>query len=65
MIAARERARRLQAALGEDAPVLMGCSLGVLLTTPHQVVAANPDAAANGDPDPPASVPARGAERLR
>lgn len=39
-IAALDRARRLQAALGADAPVLMGCTLIVLHDAPRRAVTA-------------------------
>jgi hypothetical protein len=47
MIAARDRARRLQAALGEGVPVLLGCPLVVLHASPRRAVAASTAAAAN------------------
>jgi hypothetical protein len=48
MLAARDRARRLQASLGDGAtPVLMGCTLVVLLEAPRATLAPAPAAAAN------------------
>jgi hypothetical protein len=48
MLAARDRARRLQAALGEGAaPALMGCTLVVLLEAPRVTLAAAAAPAAN------------------
>lgn len=48
MLAARDRARRLQATLGEGAaPALMGCTLVVLLETPRATVSVAPATAAN------------------
>jgi hypothetical protein len=54
MIAARDRARRLQAALGRGAPVLLGCPLVVLHASPRCAVAAGTAAAANEDLPAPA-----------
>jgi hypothetical protein len=69
MIAARDRARRLQAALGEGAPMLMGCSLIVLHGAPQRTIATRAAAAANEDaPDPAAGAGATSrpvAERVR
>ena len=48
-IAARDRARRLQAALGEGATVLLGCPLVVLHASPPRAVAALTAPAANED----------------
>jgi hypothetical protein len=45
-IAARDRARRLRAALGEGATVLMGCTLVVLNEAPRRTVASAPAAPA-------------------
>ncbi len=41
-IAARDRARRLQAALGDGATVLMGCTLVVLHEPPRRAAASVP-----------------------
>jgi len=49
MIAARDRARRLQEALGGGATVLLGCSLVVLHEAPRRTVSATAAAAANED----------------
>jgi len=46
-IAARDRARRLQAALGDGATVLMGCTLVVLHEAPRRAVVSGPAAAAS------------------
>ncbi len=62
-IAARDRARRLQAALGDGATVLLGCTLVVLEEPARRVVAAGPqparaanDAVAGGELHPVAAV---------
>jgi hypothetical protein len=68
MLAARERARRAQVALGEGAPVLMGYTLVALMATPRGVSPARPAAAANASPGDPAAVPEAspaGASRAR
>jgi hypothetical protein len=69
MIAARDRARRLQAALGEGTTVLMGCPLVVLHDPPRRAMASGPAPAVNdaadgaaGGPGPAARAPA---ERVR
>jgi hypothetical protein len=68
-IAARDRARRLQAALGEGATVLMGYSLIVLNKSPRRAVASGPAApgnvAANDAADGTATAGLAGAERRR
>jgi len=59
MVAARERARRLQALLGPQTPVLMGQSLVVLIEPRRETIAAAPAAAANApaaDPVPEAAT---------
>jgi hypothetical protein len=69
MIAARDRARRQQAALGQGATVLLGCPLVVLHAPPRRAVAASTAAAANDDLPAPAgdagaaSGPARESQR--
>jgi len=64
MIAARDRARRLNAALGQGATVLMGCALVVLDDPPRQAAAA--PAAASPANDATAGGAARaGSERAR
>jgi hypothetical protein len=66
-IAARDRARRLQAALGEGATVLLGCTLVVLQEPPRQALAAapQPDRAANDAHGGAERPPATAAERVR
>lgn len=57
-IAARDRARRLQAALGEGATVLMGCTLIVLHEAPRRTVASAPTASGAAAANDPADRPA-------
>ena len=67
-IAARDRARRLQAALGEGATVLMGCTLVVLHEAPRRPPATGPastaNAAANDGVAAPAPTPASGGREV-
>jgi hypothetical protein len=58
MVAARDRARRLQALLGPQTPVLMGQSLVVLIEPPRETVAAAPADAANEPAAEPVPEPA-------
>jgi hypothetical protein len=51
MIAARDRARRLQAALGEGAAALMGCTLVVLEQPPRRASGTGTGAAAAANED--------------
>ena len=57
MVAARDRARRAQAALGDGVAVLMGCTLVVLGEAPRAVIE-SPAPAANSPLTGPAAVPA-------
>ena len=51
MIAARDRARRVNAALGERTATLMGCRLAVLIAASELAVPADPAPAANSPLD--------------
>ena len=65
-IAARDRARRLQALLGEGATVLMGCTLVVLHEAPRRTIASGPTGAAEPAANDGAAATGRlGAERRR
>lgn len=67
-IAARDRARRLQAALGDGATVLMGCTLIVLHQPPRRAAASVPagaEAAANDGTAATTIAGLVGAERRR
>jgi hypothetical protein len=57
MLAARDRARRMQAALGERPPELLGCKLIVLMEAPRAAAIATP-ADAGAPRDDPAAVAA-------
>ena len=64
-IAARDRARRLQAALGEGATVLMGCTLVVLHEPPQRTVATCPSANAAANDGAADAANRAAAERKR
>ena len=65
MLAARDRARRLQASLGDGATsALMGCTLIVLLDAPRTTLSQAPATAANAPLAAPVTANAA-AERTR